>query len=212
MGGKRQQRLLSCPSLCLHGGALWCMRVEGEKVMGQVANRLHSFPSPLRPSRRRGACFQRLTVDGSIFCPDPPQLSLVWPYGILVRTWLGLESQSPASKPEPWGIPFPPFPPKSPLFPWSSSLHCCPVNLSVCISHCRSNTFHLLTDSWSPGVPTIRRLHLCISGLPGLKDPFHRRHSKAHSGNQNKRITVFNSKPNKSAVFIFSYPFCSPRT
>ena len=104
------------------------------------------------------------------------------------------------------------FPSKSPLFPWSSSLHCCPVNLSLCFSHCRSNTFHLLPDSWSLRVPTIRHLHLCISSLPGLKDPFHRRDSKAHNGNQNKRITVFTSKPNKSAVFIFSCPFCSPRT
>lgn len=31
--------------------------VEGEKVRGQVADRLHSFSPPLPPSRRRGHVF-----------------------------------------------------------------------------------------------------------------------------------------------------------
>lgn len=91
--------------------------------------------------------------------------------------------------------------PLSPLLPGAFSPPLLPNSLFLCISHSRSKGFQPLTDSWSDPYSQILP-SWTFRALLHLKDSIHKRYSEVNDVDQNKRITIFNSKPNKSTLFF----------
>lgn len=83
---------------------LWYVKVEGEKVVWGMENRLHGSPWPLTLSRRRGHIYNRLTVDASIFSSVLPH---VFPAIRMSQNGLGFLVQSLRSRAPALGHPCP---------------------------------------------------------------------------------------------------------